>query len=74
MDEGEEVYEEVTHLGAIGKRIVKPFHGGGFTLEIRVGRRDGEDGLAPGDVVCLALVPVIQLDAENLCEAMAYFR
>ncbi len=70
--EGKQADEIEGDLAAVGRDLAQPVDGAGLLLEVRVGGRDGEDGLAARRlVVGRRTAVVIDLDGQRLGQAVA---
>lgn len=63
---------EVAKEGVTGGHVFsKPICSGRLLLDVGVGGGYGEDGFASGGIVLALMVPVVNLDAQDLCQTMA---
>jgi hypothetical protein len=71
MNEREQAVEVFEQLVSVWQGSLNPFPGGRLVLDIRVGGINGENALSSGDTVRSSLIAIMQIDAKDLCEAMA---
>jgi hypothetical protein len=71
VDKGKQAGEVLQKLRTTGKGVAKPFPSSRLMLNVRIRRVDGEDALASCDTVRSSFVAVMQVDTEDLGQAMA---